>query len=222
MYMLHVVGHTTSLSAHYRPALLREWGCDSHGPLSKLLRWTHPRVVQPALDLVRDRIDLSHLPRLGVEQETWRALLDFDSSESPPRLSLRHLIWHTADVAITPPRTSPNSSPGEHVHAYVCMYVCMYTQVAITPPKTSPNSSPGAPCIRRSMHTHDMHMRRPCAWSAMCIRLLHAMSYPHMHLAALTRWGQWPRKRTRYGDRSLPRRADADLQPRLCRGGRGE
>jgi len=67
--------------------------------------------VQPALDLVRDRIDLSHLPRLGVEQETWRALLDFDSSESPPRLSLRHLIWHTADVAITPPRTSPNSSP---------------------------------------------------------------------------------------------------------------
>ena len=79
------------------PAQLVNWRIPD-GPMHRLLRWTHPRVLLPALELLRERLDTTRLGPLEVEQDSWVVLVDFDAAFSPPRPSVRHYFWHLASV----------------------------------------------------------------------------------------------------------------------------
>ena len=99
------------------PALLREWrvpgaegtAADVDGPVHQLARWLHPRILQPAIEELRERIDLGRLGAIEVERDSWLCSVDFDSAHSPPQLSVRHCLWHAASLA-PPSEAAPKTT----------------------------------------------------------------------------------------------------------------
>lgn len=80
------------------PAMLREWRVPE-SQVHLLLRWTHPKVLLPALELLRERVDMDRLCGVQVQPDGWVALIDFDASYTPPRASIHHYLWHVASAA---------------------------------------------------------------------------------------------------------------------------
>lgn len=72
--------------------------------MSQLLRWTHPRVLQPALSALKEHLDggrLAGLATLELEN-SWACHIDFNRAHpietTPPAISIKHTFWHTCSL----------------------------------------------------------------------------------------------------------------------------
>ena len=74
-------------------------GSTSAGPLSELLRWAHPRLLQPALGALKLHLDGGKLSGLHeVDRQSWATAIDFDATEPPYVITMRHALWHTCNL----------------------------------------------------------------------------------------------------------------------------
>jgi len=81
-------------------ALLRkfaEWKVPSSSRLHEMFRWSHPLVLQPALDSVYE--NLSGKLSYAVVKDTWEARFDFDEVDAKGTLTaVHHFIWFEGTV----------------------------------------------------------------------------------------------------------------------------